>query len=217
MALRPLPIDDLALALGDELFAWGDVHEGDLAIAYQIATLLRRWRDSQPDWRLPELVAELGNIVSGRRSLPLSSPTDFGYEPVPGRVTLTTQHSAKGLEWDAVFMIGVDGTWVPSNLDSYFMGVSDILGGDPTAEVVAQLRYLMEGDAGIYNGRSATESAHIDIIAERLRLLYVGITRARRYLQLSRSRATRSYNKERDAEPATVMGVLYRYLQGVDK
>ncbi|WP_420631364.1 ATP-dependent helicase [Candidatus Leptofilum sp.] len=217
LALRPLPIDDLALALGDELFAWGDVHEGDLAIAYQIATLLRRWRDSQPDWRLPELVAELGNIVSGRRSLPLSSPTDFGYEPVPGRVTLTTQHSAKGLEWDAVFMIGVDGTWVPSNLDAYFMGVSDILGGDPTAEVVAQLRYLMEGDAGIYNGRSATESAHIDIIAERLRLLYVGITRARRFLQLSRSRATRSYNKERDAEPATVMGVLYHYLQNTER
>jgi DNA helicase-2/ATP-dependent DNA helicase PcrA len=215
LALRPLPIDDLALALGDELFAWGDVHEGDLAIAYQIATLLRQWRDSQPDWRLPELVAELGNIVSGRRSLPISSPTDFGYEPVPGRVTLTTQHSAKGLEWDAVFMIGVDGTWIPGNLDAYFMGVSDILGGDPTAEVAAQLRYLMEGDAGIYNGRSATESAHIDIIAERLRLLYVGITRARRFLQLSRSRATRSYNKERDAEPATVMGVLYRYLQDV--
>ncbi len=213
LALRPLPIDDLALALGDELFAWGDVHEGDLAIAYQIATLLRQWRDGQPDWRLPELVAELGNIVSGRRSLPISSPTDFGYEPVPGRITLTTQHSAKGLEWDAVFIIGVDGTWIPGSLDAYFMGVSDILGGDPTAEVAAQLRYLMEGDAGIYNGRSATESAHIDIIAERLRLLYVGITRARRFLQLSRSRATRSYNKERDAEPATVMGVLYRYLE----
>ncbi|MEZ4591460.1 MAG: hypothetical protein R3D55_10000 [Chloroflexota bacterium] len=45
--------------------------------------------------------------------------------------------------------------------------------------------------------------------------MYVGITRARRFLQLSRSRATRSYNKERDAEPATVMGVLYRYLQEV--
>jgi DNA helicase-2/ATP-dependent DNA helicase PcrA len=214
LALRPLPIDDLALALGDELFAWGEVHEGDLAIAYQIATLLRRWRDAQPDWRLPELVAELGDVASGRRSLPLSKPSDFGYEPAPGRITLTTQHSAKGLEWDGVFLIGVDGTWIPSNLDAYFMGVSDLFGGDPTAEVVAQLRYLMKEDAGIYDGRSATESAHIDIIAERLRLLYVGISRARRFLQLSRSRATRSYSKERDAEPATVMGVLYRYLKG---
>ncbi|GJM42452.1 MAG: hypothetical protein DHS20C20_27340 [Ardenticatenaceae bacterium] len=59
------------------------------------------------------------------------------------------------------------------------------------------------------------KSAHNDIIAERLRLLYVA-SPARRFLQLSRSRATRSYNKERDAEPATVMGVLYRDLQNAE-
>lgn len=212
-ALRPLPIDDLALAVGDELFAWGEVHETDLAIAYQIATLLRRWRDAQPDYRLPELVAELEGVVSGRRTLPISGPTDFGYEPQPGRITLSTQHSAKGLEWDVVYMTGIDGGWIPGSLDAYFMGVSDLVGGDPTAEAIAQLRYLMAEDAGIYDGRSATESAHIDIISERLRLLYVGITRARRRLIISRSRATRSYQKEREAEPATVMGVLYHYLQ----
>ena len=212
--LRPLPIDDLALALGDELFAWGDIHEADLAIAYQIASILRSWRDAQPDYRLPELVADLEGIVAGRRSLPISSPTDFGFEPAAGRITLSTQHSSKGLEWDAVFMIGVDGTWIPSNLDAYFMGDNPQFGGDPTAEAIAQLHFLMAGDAGIYNGRSATESAHIDIISERLRLLYVGITRAKRQLTISRSRATRQYNKDRDAEPATVMGVLYSYLKG---
>ncbi len=62
--------------------------------------------------------------------------------------------------------------------------------------------------------RTATESAHIDIICERLRLLYVGITRAKRFLRISRSRATRSYSSERPAEPATVLGVLYRCLKG---
>jgi len=41
----------------------------------------------------------------------------------------------------------------------------------------------------------------------------VGITRARRKLFISRSRATRSYNKDRDTEPASVMGVLYYYLK----
>ncbi|MCI0393569.1 MAG: hypothetical protein L0322_01345, partial [Chloroflexi bacterium] len=92
-------------------------------------------------------------------------------------------------------------------------GVHDFLGGDPAAEAAAQLRYLMEGDSGLYEGRTATESAHIEIMNERLRLLYVGITRARRALHLSRSRATRRYNKERDAEPATVLGVLYDYLR----
>jgi DNA helicase-2/ATP-dependent DNA helicase PcrA len=212
--LRPLPIDDLALALGDELFAAVDVHEGDLAIAYQIASVLRRWRDTQPEWRLPELAAELESVASGRRSLPISAPAEYGYEPQPGRITLTTQHSAKGLEWDAVYLVGIDGFWIPGTLEAPFLGVHNFLGGDPTAEAVAQLRYLMAGNAGLYDGRSATESAHIDVISERLRLLYVGITRAKRWLHLSRSRATRQYNKDRDAEPATVLGVLYKYLQG---
>ena len=175
--------------------------------------ILRRWRDTNPDWRLPELAAELEGVATGRRSLPITTPADMGYEPQPGRITLTTQHSAKGLEWDAVFLVGIDGFWIPGSLDAPFLGVHEFLGGDPVAEVVAQLRFLMQGGSGLYDGRSATESAHIDIISERLRLLYVGITRARRYLHLSRSRATRQYNKERDAEPATVLGVLYRYLQ----
>ena len=212
--LRALPVDDLALALGDELFAWGAVHEGDLAIAYQIAGLLRQWREAQPEWRLPELAAQLEDVAAGRRGLPIGRPADYGYEPAAGRITLATQHSAKGLEWDAVFLVGIDGFWIPGSLEAPFLGVHDFLGGDPGAEAAAQLRYLMQGDAGLYAGRTATESAHIEVISERLRLLYVGITRARRYLHISRSRATRQYNREREAEPATVLGVLYRYLRG---
>lgn len=212
--LRPLPVDDLALALGDELFAYeASLRESDLAIAYQIANVLRRWYDLQPDWRLPELAAELEAVASGRRSLPLTGPGDLGFEPAPGRITLTTQHSAKGLEWDAVFLVGIDGFWVPNTLDAYFLGVHDFLGGDPTAEAAAQLRYLMHGHAGGFPGRNATESAHIEIISERLRLLYVGITRARRFLQISRSRTTRHYNREKSSEPTTVIGVLYDYLR----
>lgn len=227
--LRTLPIDDLTLALADELFAYaaplaGDprypemhppppIRESDLAIAYQIAGILRRWRDLHPEWRLPELVAELADVASGRRSLPLSSPGEMGYEPQPGRISLTTQHSAKGLEWDAVFLVGIDGFWIPGDLEATFLGVHDFLGGDPTAEATAQLFHLMQGDAGIHPGRTATESAHIEVICERLRLLYVGITRTRRYLHISRSRTTRQYNKSHETEPATVLGVLYQYLK----
>lgn len=211
--LRHLPIDDLVLALGEELFAWDEVNELDLSIAFQLASILRRWRDMQPDWRLPELAAELGDVASGRRRLPLTSPTELGYEPKPGRITLATQHSAKGLEWDAVFLVGIDGFWIPGSLEAPFLGVHDFLGGDPTAEVTAQLKYLMEGNAGLVAGLGATESSHIEVICERLRLLYVGISRAKRYLHLSRSRASGQNHAARDAEPATVLGVLYRYRQ----
>ncbi len=218
--LRTLPVDDLTLALADALFAPRAAasesdeatHELDLAIAYQIASQLRQWREAQPDWRLPELVAQLQSVATGRRALNVVRD-DAGYDPKPGRITLTTQHSAKGLEWDAVFLVGIDGMWIPGSLESPFLGVHDFLGGDPNAEATAQLSYLMRNEAGIYPNRTATESAHIEVICERLRLLYVGITRARRYLHLSRSRAGRRRNHEQETEPATVLGVLYRYVQ----
>jgi DNA helicase-2/ATP-dependent DNA helicase PcrA len=174
---------------------------------------MRQWHDLQPDWRLPELAEQLANVAAGRSPLPFAGPADYGYEPEAGRITLTTQHSAKGLEWDAVFLVGVDGRWIPGSLEAPFIGVHDFLGGDPTAEAAAQLNHLMQGESGLFDGRTATESTHIEVISERLRLLYVGITRARRYLHLSRSRATRRYNKEQDSEPATVMGVIYQYLK----
>ncbi|MCA9938627.1 MAG: hypothetical protein KC418_08295, partial [Anaerolineales bacterium] len=188
--------------------------EADLALAYELSNVLRRWRDTQPNWRLPELAAQLEDVAKGRRALQLSVTREEGYEPEPGRITLCTQHASKGLEWDAVFLVSVDGVWIPGNLDGHFLGVVDFLGEeDPTAEASAQLLHLMEGDAGIYPDRTATESAHIDVISERLRLLYVGITRARRYLHISRSRATRRRGIDQPTEPATVMGVLYQFLQ----
>jgi DNA helicase-2/ATP-dependent DNA helicase PcrA len=110
--------------------------------------------------------------------------------------------------------VGVDGFWIPGTLESSFLGVSEFIGGDAKAEAVAQLEYLMQGETGLFPERNPTDSAHIEVIAERLRLLYVGITRARRLLRISRSRSTRQYSKEREAVPATVMGVLYQYLKG---
>ena len=216
--LRLLPIDDLVIALSDEMFAYDDdnINETDLAIAYQIANLLRGWYDMNPTWRLPELSGELADIANGRRHLSVVRSEEGGYDPKPARVTLTTQHGSKGLEWDSVFLVGVDGTWMPSDLEAYFLGVDDQLGGDPTAELTAQLKAVMTGGDGSYPGRSPTESAHIEVICERLRLLYVGITRAKRFLHISRSRKTRAYRNEYDAVPSTALGVLYRYVKTLD-
>ena len=215
--LRLLPIDDLVIALSDELFAYddNDINETDLAIAYQIANLLRGWYDMNPTWRLPELATELADIANGRRHLSVVRPEEGGYEPQPARITLTTQHGSKGLEWDGVFLVGIDGMWVPGDLDAYFLGVDDQLGGDPTAELTAQLKALMTGGDGSYPGRTPTESAHIEVICERLRLFYVGITRAKRFLQISRSRKTRTYRQERDSVPATALGTMYRYVKSI--
>ncbi len=66
------------------------------------------------------------------------------HAPTVESVTLASLHAAKGLEWDAVFLVG-----------------------------------LTDGNLPLVHATSAAE------LAEERRLLYVGITRARRYLTLS--------------------------------
>ena len=57
---------------------------------------------------------------------------------------------------------------------------------------MAQLRALVEDV--LYEEGAATEGARLDYVAERLRLLYVGITRARKELVLT-------WNTGRSKEP----------------
>jgi DNA helicase-2/ATP-dependent DNA helicase PcrA len=185
----------------------------DLALAYQLSGAARSWLDIHPEWRLPEISAQLSSVARGSHSISFNSRGESGYRPKPGCITLATQHGAKGMEWDAVFLVGIDGRWIPSDLDASFFGIRMPSGNDPSAEAIEHLRLLMKGSTGPYQGRSATETVHIEIICERLRLFYVGITRARRFLHISRSRSTRRYDREVDSEPATVLGVLYRYIQ----
>ncbi|HSM57825.1 MAG TPA: ATP-dependent helicase [Candidatus Sulfomarinibacteraceae bacterium] len=215
--LRRLPPDDLVLALGHELFAGAgpqtESHDYDLAIAYELAATIRSWRDLQPGWRLPQLAAQLADVASGRRPLRTAPAGDAGFEPTPGRITLATQHSAKGLEWDAVFLVGIDDFWIPHDLEGPFLGTHDFLSGDPAAEAVARLQQLMKDRLGLHAGRDPTESAHIELICERLRLLYVGVTRARRYLHISRSRYTRYYQRERRTSGSLALGAIHRFLQ----
>jgi DNA helicase-2/ATP-dependent DNA helicase PcrA len=209
LALAP---DALVLVIADDLFR----DANDLADAYRISELFRRLLDANPYWRLPDLVAQLDEVAQGRVQLYGTGPGSEGYEPKPGRISLTTQHRAKGMEWDTVFLVGIDNFWVPGHLDAPFMGVNDALGGDPAAEAAAQLLLLMEGDAGLLPGLDATQTAHVEVIAERLRLLYVGITRTRRNLFISRSRAVTAYRQEQDRGPATAMRILYEYLRESD-
>ncbi|HEX5347216.1 MAG TPA: ATP-dependent helicase [Pseudonocardiaceae bacterium] len=98
-----------------------------------LAELADDLADGTPDADLGRLVAEL------------DARADAAHPPAVQGVTLASLHSAKGLEWDAVFLVGlVDGT--------------------------LPIQYA-EGD------QAALE--------EERRLLYVGVTRARRRLALS--------------------------------
>ena len=195
------PVDQLALAVAGELFE-GD----DLARAQRVAGHLRRRADQHPGWRLPELAADLQRPDAAREIL--AAEEEAAYEPRPGQLTLTTMHKSKGMEWDLVYLVGVDGIEFPGTPEDYFRGHEPHLGGDP-----AQMaRACLEGLAGASPRRSAAGAGQVEYIAERLRLLYVGITRARRFLSLSFSRTIPSGQRTRPAPESLIFARLRALL-----
>jgi DNA helicase II / ATP-dependent DNA helicase PcrA len=110
---------------------------------------------------------------------------EAAYQAKPSEVTVATVHRAKGLEWDRVYLTAVNTYDYPSALpgDSYLAErwfVRDHLNLE--AEALAQLRHLAAETPADYPEGAATLQARNEYAAERLRLLYVGITRARKEL-----------------------------------
>jgi DNA helicase-2/ATP-dependent DNA helicase PcrA len=179
-----LPIDQLILTLAQDLFQ----EPADLAVAHKLAVVLRQASESHPGWRLPELVQELAVVARNQRRFLGFSDDDTGFDPErhKGKVVVATIHKAKGLEWDRVYLMSVNNYDFPSALphDEFISErwfVRDRLNLE--AEALAQLEALFPQDAvASYEEGEATQEARLDYAAERLRLLYVGITRAKKEL-----------------------------------
>ncbi len=103
-------------------------------------------------------------------------------------------HKAKGLEWDRVYLLSVNSYDFPSGqpydkyiAEKWFIRQGRRLQTDGPlnlqAETLAQLELLaQEADPAAYVEGAASQQARLDYVRERMRLLYVGITRARKEL-----------------------------------
>lgn len=179
-----LPVDQMILTLSQDLFT----APNDLALAHKLALVLRQVSDDHRDWRLPELNGELSLIARNERRFLGFSEDDSGFDPShhAGKVVVTTMHKAKGLEWDRVYLMSVNNYDFPSAQpnDRYISEkwfVRDNMNLE--AETLAQLEAAHStGEFEFYVEGTATKSARLDYVRERLRLLYVGITRAKKEL-----------------------------------
>jgi DNA helicase-2/ATP-dependent DNA helicase PcrA len=195
-----LPIDQLVLTLGQELFT----EPADLALTYKLALVLRDHAAQHPDKRLPQLVEELALIASNQRRFLGFDEADLGYSPKEGAVTVTTMHKAKGLEWDRVYLVGVNNYNFPSaEPHDFYRGESWFVRSQLNleAESIAQLEHLHEGRLAEYIPGEATEKARVDYTAERLRLFYVGITRAKKELIVTWNSGHTSFGAKVPAAP----------------
>ena len=202
-----LPIDQLVLTIAQDLFE----DARDLAIAHKLATLLHRAQDAHPDWRLPELTRELAVIAKNERRFLGIGPEDTGFDPErnSGRVVVTTTHKAKGLEWDRVYLTAVNNYGFPSAMahDDYVGEKWFVRDGlNLETEMLAQLKALL--DDRPYEEGTATREARLEYASERLRLLYVGITRAKRELII-----TWNSGRYGNAQPAVPFIALSEWWQ----
>jgi DNA helicase-2/ATP-dependent DNA helicase PcrA len=155
---------------------------------------MRTVATQNPNWRLEEMAREIRRAAENERQFMALDETTAGYTPRPGRVTVATMHRAKGLEWDRVYLLGVNAYDFPSGSDEEFYRgeswwVADRL--NVVEEAKAQLDALhREADLPPPPG-DATREARLGYVEERLRLLYVGITRARRELILTANSGNR--------------------------
>jgi len=179
-----LPIDQMILTLGQDLFS----APNDLALAHKLALVLHQASRDHADWRLPELNGELSLIARNERRFLGFSEDDAGFDPSQhaGKVVVTTMHKAKGLEWDRVYLLSVNNYDFPSlqSNDRYISEkwfVREELNLE--AETLAQLHAaITNNEYAWYEPGHATRKARLDYVRERLRLLYVGITRAKKDL-----------------------------------
>jgi DNA helicase-2/ATP-dependent DNA helicase PcrA len=205
-----LPVDELLLTLGNDLFS----EPADWALTHRLAVELAKRGHENPAWRLPELAGELEDIAQNKRRILGFGEDAQGFKAKPGVVTVATMHSAKGLEWDRVYLLGINNYSFPdgSDEDTYRSErwyVRDRL--NLVAETAAQLVQLNMGTLDDYVPGRATMDARADLAAERLRLLYVGITRARRELIL-----TYNIGREGNQEPLRPALALTALQQDLD-
>jgi DNA helicase-2/ATP-dependent DNA helicase PcrA len=200
-----LPIDQLVLTLAQDIFT----EAADLALAHKLALVLRKAADDHSEWRLPELTAELAVIAKNERRFIGFSADDSGFDPDQhrGKVVVTTMHKAKGLEWDRVYLMSVNNYDFPSNQpNDRFISERWFLRNNLNleAEALAQLNAATSSsEYDWYDEGAATLAARVDYVKERLRLLFVGVTRAKKELIV-----TWNTGRQGDATPGLALAAL---------
>lgn len=194
-----LPVDQLILTLAQDIFS----EPVDLALSHKLAGMLRQSAQAHPNWRIADFNQELREIAANQRRFLGFSDEDIGFDPDKhkGKVVIATMHKAKGLEWDRVYLMSVNNYDFPSDpLSDQFLPDRWFIRQrlNLEAETLAQLQVLTSKDAyAWYEEGQGSWQARLDYIRERLRLLYVGITRAKRELVI-----TWNTGRRHDLQPA---------------
>ena len=138
-----------------------------------------------------------------------------GYEPQPGSIRVCNYHKSKGLEWDCVFLLGLVQYNFPDNVKQKFQSDRWYLKDrykNPIAVVKSEIDKILNKSIDI----DYMYKSKIDVINEKIRLLYVGITRAKEMLILSCSSykdETEIGKKNKEQKPSIYINELEKHIK----
>ena len=177
-----LPVDQLVLVCAQDLV----LDDAELAIIHKISAFIKSMLENNPHWSVMQVMDELIGISKNSRGFANFSQKEDGFDPdnYKGKVIVATAHKSKGLEWDKVFLTSANNYDYPSGADNEtFMSEKYFIANQRNLE--AELLYDLEAlrvqhSGGVMFRSYDKQNARDDIARERLRLFYVGMTRARK-------------------------------------
>jgi DNA helicase-2/ATP-dependent DNA helicase PcrA len=140
------------------------------------------------NYSMQTVIAELKDIVESENFEAVEDENLEGRYMTGGQLTIISLHKAKGLDWDVVFMPFLHKRICPG--EAYLPEAVKFLGDFGLPEVArAQIRAIVHHER-IPNAEEAWKQCSYLGQAEEFRLLYVGMTRAKRLLWLSAAKST---------------------------
>lgn len=181
-----LPLDQTIITIAQDL----SLDQIELATIHKLSQLVRQILQDQPEWSINDVLLELQKIAMNARSFFSFSDAEDGFNPDAhkGEVVVATYHKSKGLEWDKVYLSSLNTFDFPSGTpDDYFLSERDIFNEPKNrqAEIEMELQTIINPELPEYVPGLATLMDRNDVTRERIRLLYVGITRAKKSLTMS--------------------------------
>lgn len=145
-------------------------------------------QDIQTNMSLKLMINILQEIICGEKFKGVEIEDEKSYQK-EGQLTIITMHKAKGLEWDYVFIPFLHSHIIPGNEFSPHQNVK-FLGNFSLPEVIrSSLRSMIHNNKNLDNRQisiaEASREHSYQKKGEEYRLLYVGITRAKKLLWMS--------------------------------
>jgi DNA helicase-2/ATP-dependent DNA helicase PcrA len=162
-------------------FALYDEEAGLLATADKLGDRLNQ--ELLGNYSMQTVITSLKEIVESENFEAVEDENLEGRYMTGGQLTIISLHKAKGLDWDVVFMPFLHKRICPG--EAYLPEAVKFLGDFGLPEVTrAQISAIVHGDR-LPNAEEAWKQYNYLKQSEEFRLLYVGMTRAKKLLWLS--------------------------------